>query len=91
MAKLSASEIKASLGEVRNWEQQASAIARTWKFKDFAEAMRFVNAVANLAEAAQHHPDIDIRWNKVTLSLSTHSEGGLTSNDFELAKKIDRL
>lgn len=91
MAKLSASEIEASLGEARDWEQQGSAIARTWKFKDFAEAMRFVNAVADLAEAAQHHPDIDIRWNKVTLSLSTHSEGGLTSNDFELAKKIDRL
>lgn len=91
MAKLSASEIEVSLGEVRHWEQQGSAIARTWKFKDFAEAMRFVNAVADLAEAAQHHPDIDIRWNKVTLNLSTHSEGGLTSNDFELAKKIDRL
>ncbi len=91
MAKLSASEIKAWLGKLPDWTQQGPAIVRTWKFKDFAEAMKFVNAVADVAEAAQHHPDIDIRWNKVTLSLSTHSEGGLTSNDFKLAKEIDPL
>ena len=53
--------------------------------------MEFVNEVAALAEEANHHPDIDIRWNKVTLVLTTHSEGGLTQNDFDLAKKIDAL
>lgn len=91
MAKLSASEIAQSLGQIRDWTQQGSAIQKTYKYKDFAEAMKFVNAVADVAEGMQHHPDIDIRWNKVTLSLSTHSEGGLTANDFELAKKIDRI
>jgi 4a-hydroxytetrahydrobiopterin dehydratase len=91
MAKLSASEITQSMGQLRDWTQQASAIQNTYKFKDFAAAMKFVNAVADVAEGMQHHPDIDIRWNKVTLSLSTHSEGGLTANDFELAKKIDRI
>jgi len=53
--------------------------------------MKFVNALAKLAEKAQHHPDIDIRWNKVTLTLTTHDEGGLTTRDFEVAGRIDKL
>jgi len=64
-------------------------IARTYQFKDFVAAIKFVNAIAKLAEKAWHHPDIDIRWNKVALALTTHDEGGLTEKDFALAKKFD--
>ena len=66
-------------------------IRRTYRFKDFPAAMRFVNAVARRAEKAWHHPDIDIRWNQVTLVLTTHDAGGLTDKDFDLAAKCDRL
>ena len=71
------------------WELKAAEIAKLYKFKDFKEAMGFVNRVADLAEEADHHPDILIRYNKVTLTLSTHSAGGLTEKDFQLARKID--
>ena len=91
MAKFTPDQIKAALPTVKDWKKQSAEITRTFQFKDFAAAMAFVNKVANLAEAANHHPDIDIRWNKVTLALATHSEGGLTQNDFELARKIDAL
>ena len=70
------------------WENNGKEITRLYKFKDFAEALNFVNKVAGLAEAADHHPDIDIRWNKVRLVLSTHSAGGLTEKDFALARQI---
>ena len=73
---------------VPGWENNGKEITRTYKFKDFAEAMAFVNKVAGLAEAADHHPDIDIRWNQVKLTLSTHSAGGLTPKDFSLARQI---
>jgi len=73
------------------WRRRGVVIARTYEFKDFPAAIRFVNAVARLAEKAGHHPDIDIRWNQVTLTLTTHDEGGLTEKDFDLAKKFDRL
>jgi 4a-hydroxytetrahydrobiopterin dehydratase len=66
-------------------------IARTHHFKDFPTAIKFVSADAKLAEKAWHHPDIDIRWNKVTLTLTTHDAGGLTEKDFDLAGKFDRL
>ena len=73
---------------VPGWENNGKEITRTYKFKDFAEALVFVNKVAGLAEAVDHHPDIDIRWNKVKLTLSTHSAGGLTEKDFALARQI---
>ena len=73
---------------VPGWENNGKEITRLYKFKDFAEAMVFVNKVAGLAEAADHHPDIDIRYNKVRLTLSTHSAGGLTEKDFSLARQI---
>ena len=73
------------------WEQQGDAIVRTFEHADFVAAMAFVNQVATLAEAADHHPDIDIRWNKVTLLLTTHSAGGLTDKDRALAAQIDAL
>ena len=71
------------------WELKEGAIVKLYKFKDFVESMRFVNRVAELAEAQDHHPDILIRWNRVTLTLSTHSAGGLTEKDFHLAAQID--
>jgi 4a-hydroxytetrahydrobiopterin dehydratase len=91
MAKLNSSQIKTALAGVPDWKKLGKTITRTFQFKNFVTAMQFVNAVARLAEKAWHHPDIDIRWNKVTLTLTTHSEGGLTKKDFKLAKRFDRL
>lgn len=91
MATLNATRIKAALKTVPDWKKTGAAISRTFQFQNFVAAMKFVNAVAKLAEKAWHHPDIDIRWNKVTLTLTTHSEGGLTGKDFQLAKQFDRL
>jgi 4a-hydroxytetrahydrobiopterin dehydratase len=91
MAKLNAAKIKARLSTVPDWKKRSQTIVRTFQFKDFPAAIRFVNAVARIAEKAWHHPDIDIRWNKVTLALTTHDAGGLTEKDFKLAKTFDRL
>ena len=91
MEKLTAEQIETALATVRKWRQKGNAIGRTYSFKDFPAAMKFVNAVAGLAEPAGHHPDIDIRWNKVTLTLTTHDAGGLTEKDFDLARKFDAL
>jgi 4a-hydroxytetrahydrobiopterin dehydratase len=74
------------------WRREGDEIVRDWKLKDFAEAMAFVNQVAEVAEEANHHPDILVHgWNKVRLSLTNHSAGGLTGADFEMAAKIDAL
>ena len=89
MSKLTAPQIKAALAGIPDWKRTGSLISRTYQFKDFPAAVHFVDAVALLAEEAWHHPDIDIRWNKVTLSLTTHDEGGLTKKDFVLARKFD--
>jgi 4a-hydroxytetrahydrobiopterin dehydratase len=91
MAKLTPNEIKQALRSVSGWKKQGKAIRRTYQFKDFPGAIRFVNAIARAAEKAWHHPDIDIRWNKVTLALTTHDAGGLTGKDFELARWFDGL
>ena len=91
MKKLTAAQIKSALARIPSWKKNVSTIVRTYQFKDFPAAMKFVSAVAELAEEAWHHPDIDIRWNKVTLALTTHDSGGLTEKDFALAKKFDRL
>ena len=91
MEKLSPSKIKPLLATVPEWTRKGATISRTFQFKDFPAAIQFVNAVAELAEQAWHHPDIDIRWNKVTLVLTTHDAGGLTEKDFALAQKFDRL
>jgi 4a-hydroxytetrahydrobiopterin dehydratase len=72
-----------------DWSLEGEEISRTFGFADFGEAMAFVTRVALAAEAADHHPDIDIRWNEVTLALSTHSAGALTERDTDLAAKID--
>ena len=89
MAKLSSAQIKSALVAVPNWKREGRSIVRLFKFKDFIVAVRFVNAVAKLAEKAAHHPDIDIRWNKVSLVFTTHDAGGLTEKDFTLAAKCD--
>jgi 4a-hydroxytetrahydrobiopterin dehydratase len=91
MPKLTAAQIKSALVALPDWKKTGVTIARTFELKDFPAAIRFVNAVAKLAEQAAHHPDIDIRWNKVTLTLTTHSEGGLTEKDFKLARHVERL
>jgi 4a-hydroxytetrahydrobiopterin dehydratase len=91
MPKLNPTEVKQALTFVPAWQRKRSALARTYVFNDFPAAIRFVNRVARLAEKAWHHPDIDIRWNKVTLTLTTHDEGGLTEKDFKLARQFDRL
>jgi 4a-hydroxytetrahydrobiopterin dehydratase len=77
--------------DVANWRREGSSIVRSLKFADFAEAMRFVNKVAEQAEEVNHHPDIAVRWNQVELSLTTHSKGGLTAADFSLARKIEKM
>jgi 4a-hydroxytetrahydrobiopterin dehydratase len=91
MALLSDDDIARRLAD-SGWERQGDEIVREWKFKDFAEAMAFVNRVADAAEGANHHPDILVHgWNKVRLSVTNHSEGGLTEADFALAATIDGL
>ena len=91
MATMSDTEVKDALADLPGWELSGGEIVKEYKFADFAAAMAFVNQVAEAAEAANHHPDIDIRWNKVRLALATHSEGGLTQNDFALAAQIESL
>ena len=88
---LSETEIAARLKEIPQWSREGKAITRTWKFKDFSAALRFINKVGELAEAMNHHPDIYNSWATVRLTLTTHDKGGLTNLDIELAKKIDRL
>jgi len=84
-------QIQSKLKELKGWTRTGNEIRKLLELEDFVHAMGFVNSVALLAEKQNHHPDIDIRWNKVMLSLSTHSVGGLTENDFNLAKAIDKL
>jgi len=89
MTKLSEPDIQAALAQTPEWTELNGAIQRTFQFADFVQSMAFVNQVASAAEHDQHHPDILIRWNKVTLTLSTHDASGITAKDFALARKID--
>jgi 4a-hydroxytetrahydrobiopterin dehydratase len=91
MTLLTEDEITSGLGRIRGWERSGDTITRTVVLGDFRDAMLYVGAVAHLAQAANHHPDITISWNKVTLTLSTHSAGGLTAADFALAERINAL
>ena len=88
MALLSETQIRDRLARLPGWERRGDEIRRTWSFADFESSMAFVNKVAALAQAADHHPDIDIRYSKVELALSTHDAGGLTERDFDLAEAI---
>jgi len=73
------------------WNNSNNELVKTFTFEDFKSALEFVNKVGRLAETAQHHPDIELSWGKVVIHLSTHSEGGVTEKDTELAKEIDNL
>jgi len=86
---LTQEQSKILLTQLQNWELKDGRIEK--EFKDFSEAMKFVNSVAEIAEFEGHHPDIGISWNRVRLSLVTHAIGGLSENDFIMASKIDRL
>jgi 4a-hydroxytetrahydrobiopterin dehydratase len=91
MPLLSQEQITKELQSLHGWKLVGKEIQKMYELKDFVHAMGFVNSVALLAEKANHHPDIDIRWNKVTLKLSTHSAGGLTEKDFNLAREIENV
>ena len=91
MTLLTEDEITDALRRAPGWERAGDVIARTVTLGDFRDAILYVGAVAHLAQAANHHPDIAISWNKVTLTLSTHSAGGLTGADFSLASQISAL
>ena len=89
--KLDEAKIIPALALIPDWRLLDTTIVRTFQFKDFPAAIKFVEAVAGIAEEAWHHPDIDIRWNKVTLTLTTHDAGGLTEKDFALARQFEAL
>jgi 4a-hydroxytetrahydrobiopterin dehydratase len=92
MAVLEPEELRAALAERPGWFVEGKAIVRRYELDGgFVGSMRFVNRLAEAAEAANHHPDLFISWNKVTVSLSTHSEGGVTERDLSLAGEADRL
>lgn len=81
--------IQRELGTLSGWARRGDALTKLYQFRNFVDAVAFVNHVADRAEAANHHPDIDIRYSKVTLSLSTHDAGGITQNDLDLARDVD--
>lgn len=89
MDKLTETQVQEELGKTPGWELKEGEITRLYKFPDFKAALAFVNRVGELAEQADHHPDILILYNKVRLTLSTHSAGGLTAKDFDLARRVD--
>jgi 4a-hydroxytetrahydrobiopterin dehydratase len=91
MSLLSAEMVQESLGSLPAWKLEGKEIVRHYEFADFAAAMAFVNKVAEKAEAAGHHPDIDIRYNKVRLALVSHDKGGLTKRDISMAQTIDSI
>jgi 4a-hydroxytetrahydrobiopterin dehydratase len=88
VSRLDEAAVLGALRRTPGWERVGSEIRRTFRFRDFRQALAFVNRVGDLAEAAGHHPDIDIRYNTVTLALTTHDAGGLTAKDFDLARSI---
>ena len=90
-APLTKEEAEKLLKEVTGWQIDEKIIKKQFRFKNFIEAMKFVNKVAELAEQEGHHPDMKISWNKVTLELWTHAIGGLSENDFIVAAKVDKL
>lgn len=91
MARLDDAEIERSLGELDGWERAGDAIRKEFKRGDFVGSVEFVRALMDPAEEMGHHPDLEISWDTVTVTITTHSEGGLTASDFELARRIDAL
>ncbi len=91
MAALSREEIHIQLKGIEGWSLQGKALHKKYTFKSFLPGIQFVNKIAEAAEGAGHHPDITINYSVVSISLSTHSEGGVTKKDFDLASKIDQI
>jgi 4a-hydroxytetrahydrobiopterin dehydratase len=91
MAVLTDAEIQQALGPLSGWHRNGIAIQRVFQFPDFKAAMLFVNKVAEAAELVNHHPDIDIRYNKVTTALVSHDSGGVTQRDVRMAEKINQI
>ena len=89
--KLNDTEVEARLDDLADWKREGDELRKTFQLASFPHAIAFVTQVGFLAEAAGHHPDIDIRWRKVTLALTTHDAGGLTQKDFDLAAQIDEI
>jgi 4a-hydroxytetrahydrobiopterin dehydratase len=84
-------EIEARLGELDGWSREGDAITKEFKNEDFVGSVRFVDSLVEPAEAMNHHPDLELSWDIVKVSITNHAAGGLTENDFELAKRIDKL
>jgi 4a-hydroxytetrahydrobiopterin dehydratase len=83
--------IESRLADLEGWERDGDAIAKTFELADFVGSVQFIDKLVEPAEEMGHHPDLSISWNKVRVTITTHSAGGLTENDFELAKRIDAL
>jgi 4a-hydroxytetrahydrobiopterin dehydratase len=91
MALLSDDDVKERLKELEGWRQRGEYIVKSFDRGDFVGSVKFVDSIVEPAEEMNHHPDIAISWSQVEVAISTHSEGGLTENDFELAKKVEEL
>jgi 4a-hydroxytetrahydrobiopterin dehydratase len=89
--KLSDEAIQSKLADLSGWSIENDALVKTFSFEDFVQSMQFVNRLGIAAETAQHHPDIDIRYSRVTVALSTHDSGGITEKDFALAQEADAV
>lgn len=89
MAKLENAEIERRLAALPGWEFKDDAIGKLYRFKEFMDGIRFLNRVAEMAEAADHHPDVKINYTRVTFTCSTHDQGGVTAKDFNLASEIE--
>lgn len=91
MPRLDEQRIAQLLADLEGWQRQGDAIVKEFRCGDFSGSVRFVARVAEIADQLNHHPDVEISWDRVRLSLTTHSQGGLTDSDFELARRIDEL
>ena len=91
MSALTTKQVSLHLKAIPNWSKRAHTILRTFKFEGFLKSIDYVNRIARKAQKMNHHPDIDIRFNKVTLTLTTHEEGGVTTKDFSLARQCDEV
>lgn len=89
MRAMSVADVELALHDLPEWRLEGGRLVRHWTFADFVQAMAFVNRVAELAEEAGHHPDIDMRYSRVTLGLVTHDAGGITERDLEMARRLD--
>lgn len=91
MPAMKPKDVQLQLKSVPKWTKRAQTLIRTYQFKEFMDGLQFVTRVAKRAEKSQHHPDIDIRFNKVTVKLTTHDEGGITEKDFSMARQCDEV